>query len=76
MKNGSPKYKRLILKVTGEVFAGPYKFGIDGQTVKAFAQEIKTVGEEIFVAHGTGTQVGDATEMQRRGQGRSCGTQA
>jgi len=45
MKNGSPKYKRLILKVTGEVFAGPYKFGIDGQTVKAFAQEIKEVKE-------------------------------
>jgi uridylate kinase len=45
MKNGSPKYKRLILKVTGEVFAGPHKFGIDGQTVKAFAQEIKEVKE-------------------------------
>jgi uridylate kinase len=45
MKNGSPKYKRLILKVTGEVFAGPHRFGIDGQTVKAFAQEIKEVKE-------------------------------
>jgi len=45
MKNGSPKYKRLILKVTGEVFAGPHKFGIDGQTVKAFGQEIKEVKE-------------------------------
>jgi uridylate kinase len=31
--------------VTGEVFAGPHKFGIDGQTVKAFAQEIKEVKE-------------------------------
>jgi uridylate kinase len=45
MKNGSPKYKRLILKVTGEVFAGPHQFGIDGQTVKAFALEIKEVKE-------------------------------
>jgi uridylate kinase len=45
MKNGSPKYQRLILKVTGEVFAGPHQFGIDGQTVKAFAQEIKEVKE-------------------------------
>jgi uridylate kinase len=45
MNNGAPKYKRLILKVTGEVFAGPHQFGIDGQTVKAFAQEIKEVKE-------------------------------
>lgn len=45
MDNGSPKYKRIILKVTGEVFAGPQKFGIDGKTVKAFAQEIQEVRE-------------------------------
>src|SRR6478609_7222451 len=45
MNNGAPKYKRIILKVTGEVFAGPLNFGIDGNTVKAFAQEIKEVKE-------------------------------
>ena len=45
MNNGSPKYKRIILKVTGEVFAGPQRFGIDGNTVKAFAQEIQEVKE-------------------------------
>src|SRR6266568_167304 len=45
MNNGSPKYRRIILKVTGEVFAGPHKFGIDGKTVKAFAEEIKEVKE-------------------------------
>src|SRR5438105_12739922 len=45
MNNGTPKYKRIILKVTGEVFAGPLDFGIDGNTVKAFAQEIKEVKE-------------------------------
>jgi uridylate kinase len=45
MDDGTPKYKRIILKVTGEVFAGPHKFGIDGKTVKAFAQEIKEVKE-------------------------------
>jgi uridylate kinase len=39
------KYKRIILKVTGEVFAGSQKFGIEGNTVKAFAQEIKEVKE-------------------------------
>ena len=45
MDNGTPKYKRIILKVTGEVFAGPQQFGIDGKTDKAFAQEIKEVKE-------------------------------
>src|SRR5438046_10489432 len=45
MDNGTPKYKRIILKVTGDVFACPQQFGIDGKTVKAFAQEIKEVKE-------------------------------
>ena len=45
MAGGIPKYKRIILKVTGEVFAGPQKFGIDGKTVKAFAEELKEVKE-------------------------------
>ena len=45
MANGGPKYRRIILKVTGEVFAGPLSFGIDGPTVRAFAQEIKEVKE-------------------------------
>ena len=45
MNNGAPKYKRIILKVTGEVFAGVNNFGIDATIVKAFAQEIKEVKE-------------------------------
>lgn len=45
MEDGTPKYKRIILKVTGEVFAGPLEFGIDGKTVSAFAEEIKEVKE-------------------------------
>jgi uridylate kinase len=46
MNSNAPlKYKRIILKVTGEVFAGPQNFGIDGATVKAFALEIKEVKE-------------------------------
>jgi uridylate kinase len=45
MDNGTPKYKLIIIKDTGEVFAGPQNFGIDGNTVRAFAQEIKEVKE-------------------------------
>jgi uridylate kinase len=39
------KYKRVILKVTGEVLAGTQKYGIDGKTVNSFAEEIKEVKE-------------------------------
>ncbi len=45
MNYGALKYKRILLKVTGEVFAGPQNFGIDGKTIKAFAEEIKEVKE-------------------------------
>ena len=37
------KYKRVILKVTGEVFGGEEKYGIDSSTVRSFAEEIKEV---------------------------------
>jgi len=39
------KYKRVILKVTGEVLAGAQKNGIDGAMVSYFAEEIKEVKE-------------------------------
>lgn len=39
------KYKRVILKVSGEVLAGAQKYGIDGKMVRAFAEEIKEVKE-------------------------------
>jgi uridylate kinase len=45
MDNGAPKYKRILLKVTGEIFAGAQNFGIDGKTVKSFAQELKEIKE-------------------------------
>jgi uridylate kinase len=45
MNPSALKYKRIILKVTGEVFAGSQQYGIDAKTVKAFAQELKEVKE-------------------------------
>ena len=51
------KYKRVILKVTGEVLAGEQKYGIDGTTVKGFAGEIKEVHElgcEVALVMGGG----------------------
>lgn len=45
MSSATLKYKRVILKVTGEVLAGARGFGIDGKMVQAFAGEIKDVKE-------------------------------
>jgi uridylate kinase len=42
---GKLRYKRVILKVTGEVLAGAQKNGIDGEMVRSFAEEIKEVKE-------------------------------
>ena len=39
----TPKYRRVLLKVSGETLAGPQKFGLDPATLKAIAWEIKSV---------------------------------
>jgi len=40
-----PKYKRILLKLSGEVFGGQKKYGIDLETLNIVAQEIKSVKE-------------------------------
>jgi uridylate kinase len=42
-KDNVLKYKRVILKVTGEIFGGGEQYGIDSATVRSFAEEIKDV---------------------------------
>jgi uridylate kinase len=39
------KYRRVILKVTGEILAGTERFGIDPGMVHSFAEEVKEVHE-------------------------------
>ncbi len=39
----SPKYRRVLLKVSGESLAGEKKFGLDPATLKVIALEIKAV---------------------------------
>ena len=41
-----PRYKRILLKVSGEVLMGETPFGIDMPTVEAVAADIKQVVEE------------------------------
>lgn len=40
-----PAYKRVLLKLSGEVFGGQRKYGIDLEQLKVIAEEIKSVWE-------------------------------
>ena len=40
-----PKYKRILIKLSGEALAGDVDVGIDIKTVQKMAQEIKEVHE-------------------------------
>jgi len=46
-----PGYKRILLKLSGEVLAGGASFGIDAEKVKALAAEVAEVAA-------TGVQIG------------------
>lgn len=53
----TPKYKRILLKLSGEVFAGAQHYGIDPAILNNIAQEIKGVwklGVQVAVVIGGG----------------------
>lgn len=52
-----PKYKRIMLKVSGEALAGAQKFGIDTDTINDISKNIKAVydlGVQIAIVVGGG----------------------
>ena len=57
MTDAALRYKRVILKITGEVLAGERQYGIDPATVARFVEEIREVHElgcEIALVIGGG----------------------
>ena len=38
---GSLRFKRILLKISGEALMGPGQYGIDNDTVKRIAGEVK-----------------------------------
>ncbi len=53
----TPKYKRILLKLSGEALMGDNNFGIDPATLNAFTEEIKEIhdlGVEIGIVIGGG----------------------
>jgi uridylate kinase len=57
MTSNQPKWKRILLKLSGESFAGDKSFGIDPVTVNKLASDVKEVhrvGIEIAIVVGGG----------------------
>ncbi len=51
------KYKRILLKLSGEALMGDKEFGLDNKQLKAFAEEIKMVvatGVQVSIVIGGG----------------------
>jgi uridylate kinase len=52
-----PKYRRVLLKLSGEALMGPKEFGLDSDTVERIADEIATVhkmGVQVCLVIGAG----------------------
>lgn len=67
-----PKYKRILLKLSGEVFGGKHKYGLDPEVIDLIAAEIKKVsshGAQVAVVVGGGNifrgLTGSAAGMDR-----------
>jgi uridylate kinase len=57
MSEHSPKYKRVLIKLSGEILLGSKDFGIDTDTIERLADEIKELndfGVEIAIVVGGG----------------------
>ncbi|TCS93168.1 UMP kinase [Hazenella coriacea] len=53
----TPKYKRVVLKLSGEALAGDIGYGIDSNVITSFAKQIKEIvelGVEVAVVVGGG----------------------
>lgn len=57
LRNISMKYKRILLKLSGEALMGELQYGIDTQRLKEYAQEIKKIidmGCQVAIVIGGG----------------------
>src|SRR5437879_7638408 len=70
-----PVYRRVVIKLSGEYFAGSHSFGIDQPTVDRIADELiaaQKLGAEIAVVVGGGNIV-RGVEVSSRGVSRTTG---
>jgi uridylate kinase len=68
VKSRDKSYKRIILKLSGEVFSGSRGFGISHQVMSSIAQDLKSVyelGTEIAIVIGGGNIFRGVSENSR-----------
>lgn len=56
-ENETPKYKRILLKLSGEALMGNAAFGINRDTLRAIVGEVKSIvdlGVELAIVVGGG----------------------
>ena len=56
-KQGALKYKRILLKLSGESLMGSKQFGIDNKVIMQYSNEIKAIvdkGVEVAIVIGGG----------------------
>ena len=72
----NPKYKRVLLKISGEALLGEQDFGIDYKPVEMITNEIKTIldkGVEVAVVVGGGNIFRGMKNSAKRGMDRASG---
>jgi uridylate kinase len=68
MSDPSPKYRRVLLKLSGEAFAGKDRFGINPEVVRGIAAEIKEIvdlGVAVGIVVGGGNIFRARTDMDK-----------
>ena len=72
----NPKYKRVLLKISGEALLGEQDFGIDYKPVEMITNEIKTIldkGVEVAVVVGGGNIFRGMKNSAKLGMDRASG---
>ena len=70
-----PVYRRVVIKLSGEYFAGPHSFGMDQPTIDRIAGDLiaaKQLGVEVAVVVGGGNMV-RGVEVSSKGVSRPTG---
>jgi len=44
-----PKYKRVLLKLSGESLMGDKSFGLDPDVISLYAQDVKSITDLLFL---------------------------
>ena len=63
-KRNRPKYKRIVLKLSGESLQGPQGFGIHGETIQAIAKLGENVSVRRFVRFKVGEVAGGSAAQE------------